>query len=133
MVIVTNGTEFRGVIADWGGVLTTPILATVQAWIQADDIDWNSYQAVMRTWVAEAYDFNGSANPIHALERGECSGPEFERLLAAQLSRMDGGAVVAEGLLRRMFTASVPDPAMYNTLRALRGAGFSTAMLSNSW
>jgi putative hydrolase of the HAD superfamily len=130
---VINGTEFRGVITDWGGVLTTPILATVQAWIQADDIDWNGYQAVMRTWVAEAYDFNGSANPIHALERGECSGPEFERLLAAQLSRMDGGAVVAEGLLRRMFTASVPDPAMYNTLRALRGAGFSTAMLSNSW
>jgi len=130
---VINGTEFRGVITDWGGVLTTPILATVQAWIQADDIDWNSYRAVMGTWVSGAYDLNDSPNPIHALERGECSGAEFERLLAAQLSRMDGRAVVAEGLLGRMFAASVPDPAMYDTLRALRGTGFSTAMLSNSW
>jgi beta-phosphoglucomutase-like phosphatase (HAD superfamily) len=32
-----------------------------------------------------------------------------------------------------MFAASVPVPAMYDTIRALRGAGFSTALLSNSW
>jgi putative hydrolase of the HAD superfamily len=32
-----------------------------------------------------------------------------------------------------MFAASVPDLAMYDTIRALRGAGFSTALLSNSW
>jgi putative hydrolase of the HAD superfamily len=54
-------------------------------------------------------------------------------MLAAELLRVDGGAVVAEGLLRRMFAASVPDLAMYDTIRALRGAGFSTALLSNSW
>src|SRR5216684_1462507 len=133
MVIVTNGTEFRGVITDWGGVLTTPILATVQAWIQADGIDWNSYRAVMRAWVADAYDLSGSPNPIHALERGECSGAEFEQMLAAQLFRVDGGAVAAEGLLQRMFAASLPVAAMYDTIRALRGAGLRTALLSNSW
>ena len=128
-----NGAEFRGVITDWGGVLTTPILATVQAWIQADGIDWNSYRTVMRAWVADAYDPNGSRNPIHALERGECSGAEFEQVLAAQLSRVDGGAVAAEGLLQRMFAASAHIPAMYDTIRALRGAGLHTALLSNSW
>jgi putative hydrolase of the HAD superfamily len=130
---VINGTEIRGVITDWGGVLTTPILTTVRAWIQADEIDWDSYRAVMRTWVAEAYGEAGPHNPVHALERGECSGAEFERMLAAELLRVDGGAVVAEGLLRRMFAASVPDHAMYDTIRALRRAGFSTALLSNSW
>lgn len=128
-----NGTEIRGVITDWGGVLTTPILTTVRAWIQADEIDWDSYRAVMRTWVAEAYGQAGPRNPVHALERGECSGAEFERMLAAELLRVDGGAVAAEGLLGRMFAASVPDHAMYDTIRALRGAGFSTALLSNSW
>ena len=92
-----NGTEFRGVITDWGGVLTTPILATVQAWIQADGIDWNSYRTVMRAWVSDAYDPNGGRNPIHALERGECSGAEFEQILAAQLTRVDGGAVPPRG------------------------------------
>jgi len=130
---VINGSQFRGVITDWGGVLTTPILATVQAWIQADGIDWNSYRAVMRAWVTDAYDRSGGRNPIHALERGECSGAEFERMLAARLFRVDGGAVAAEGLLERMFAASMPVPAMYDTIRALRDAGFRTALLSNSW
>jgi len=133
IVIVIDGKEIRGVITDWAGVLTTPILPTVQAWIQADDIDWASYRTVMRTWVFDAYRQDGSRNPIHALERGECSGAEFERLLAAELLRIDGGPVVADGLLRRMFAASLPVPAMYDTIRALRGAGFSTALLSNSW
>ena len=128
-----NGTEFRGVITDWGGVLTTPILATVQAWIQADGIDWNSYRTVMRGWVSDAYDPNGSRNPIQALERGECSGVEFEQILAAQLFRIDGGAVAAEGLLQRMFAANARVPAMYDMIRALRGAGLRTALLSNSW
>ena len=101
-----NGTKFRGVITDWGGVLTTPILTTVQAWIEADGIDWGSYRAVMRAWLSDAYSPNGSPNPVHALERGECSGAEFEKLLAARLSLADGGAVAAEGLLQRMFAAS---------------------------
>jgi putative hydrolase of the HAD superfamily len=130
---VDNDGELRGIITDWGGVLTTPILTTVRAWITADGIDWESYRAVMRLWVSQAYDPASSPNPIHALERGECSAGEFEQILAAQLLRVDGAAVVADGLLRRMFAASLPVPAMYDTIRALRAAGFSTALLSNSW
>jgi len=130
---VGNDTQFRGVITDWGGVLTSPILATVRAWIEADDIDWNSYRTVMKSWVSQAYNGEADPNPIHALERGECSGTDFERILAARLFRIDGGAVAAEGLLQRMFAASVPVPAMYDLIRALRGAGLRTALLSNSW
>ena len=114
-------------------MLTTPILSTVQAWIQADGIDWDSYRTVMRSWIADAYDINGSPNPVHALERGECSGAEFEQVLAAHLLRVDGGVVAAEGLLQRMFAASVRVPAMYDLIRAVRGAGLRTALLSNSW
>ncbi len=128
-----NSGALRGIITDWGGVLTTPILATVRAWIEADGIDWDSYRTVMRAWVAQAYDSAGRPNPIHTLERGECSGAEFEQILAARLLRTDGAAVAAEGLLRRMFAASLPVPAMYDTIRTLRAAGFSTALLSNSW
>ena len=128
-----NGGELRGVITDWGGVMSTPILTTVRAWIEADGIDWESYRAVMRPWVADAYAVSGSPNPIHALERGECSAAEFEAILAARLLRLDGGSVLAEGLLRRMFAALLPVPSMYDTIRALRVAGFGTALLSNSW
>ncbi len=114
-------------------MLTIPILTTVQAWIEADGIDWDSYRAVMRAWLSDAYGPNSSRNPVHALERGECSGAEFEQILAAQLSRVDGGAVAAEGLLQRMFAASARVPVMYDVIRALRGAGLRTALLSNSW
>jgi putative hydrolase of the HAD superfamily len=130
---VVNGTEFRGVITDWGGVLTTSILSTVRAWIEADGIDWDSYRTVMRSWVVGAYNASGDPNPVHLLERGECSAAEFEQILAAQLVRIDGGVVAAEGLLRRMFAASALDPAMYELIRALRDAGLRTALLSNSW
>jgi epoxide hydrolase-like predicted phosphatase len=133
IVPVINGTKFRGVITDWGGVLTPPILTTVRAWIQAEDIDWASYRSVMRSWVFEAYRQDARRNPIHELESGECTNAEFEALLAAELRHTDGGPVAAEGLLRRMFAASVTIPAMYDTIRALRGAGFGTALLSNSW
>ncbi len=128
-----NGAKFQGVITDWGGVLTTPILTTVRAWIQADGIDWNSYRTVMRAWVTDAYGPGSIRNPVHALERGEYTGPEFEQILAAHLSRLDGGTVTADGLLQRMFVASARVPAMYDLIRALRAAGLRTALLSNSW
>jgi putative hydrolase of the HAD superfamily len=133
MAIVGNDGEFRGVITDWHGVLTPPLLATVRAWVETDGIDWDSYVAVVRQWVAEAYDATGNPNPIHALERGEWSGPEFEQVLAPRLLRLDGQAVTAEGLLHRMFAAGPPLPAMYGMIRKLRGAGLRTALLSNSW
>ena len=133
IVIVINGAQLRGVITDWGGVLTTPILTTVQAWIQADSIDWDSYRTVMRSWVFDAYGPDASQNPVHALERGECTGAEFEQMLASRLLRTDGAAVTAEGILRRMFAASTSVPAMYDMIRAARGAGFRTGLLSNSW
>jgi putative hydrolase of the HAD superfamily len=128
-----SSANFRGVITDWGGVLTTPILHTVRAWIEADGIDWDSYRTVMRAWVSDAYGPDGTRNPVHALERGECSDAEFEQLLAAELLRVDGGPVLAEGLLQRMFAASVQVPLMYELIRAVRAAGLRTALLSNSW
>ncbi len=120
-------------ITDWGGVLTSPIVTTVRAWIEADQIDWDCYRTVMRRWVSQAYDIAGGVSPIHALERGECPTDEFERILAARLFRTDGGAVAAEGLLQRMFAASERVPAMEDAIRALRQSGLRTALLSNSW
>jgi putative hydrolase of the HAD superfamily len=130
---VDNAGELRGIITDWGGVLTTPILSTVRVWIEAEGIDWDSYLAVMRPWIAQAYDRDGDANPVHALERGECSGAEFEQILAGRLLHVDGAPVEASGLLGRMFAANLPVPGMYDTIRTLRAAGFGTALLSNSW
>jgi putative hydrolase of the HAD superfamily len=153
-------TELSAVIIDWGGVLTQPIGDTVRDWIDADQIDWDSYMAVIGPWLSDAYDTAAApdgtplpaddtaaapdgtplpaapqppGNPVHALERGECTVAEFERLLAARLVRTDGKSVPADGLLTRMLSASAPDPAMYQLIRDLRARGVRTALLSNSW
>jgi len=60
-------------------------------------------------------------------------GAEFEQMLAARLLRTDGGVVTAQGILQRMFAASTSVPAMYDMIRTVRGAGFRTGLLSNSW
>src|ERR1039457_1994616 len=115
--------KLRGVSIDWGGVMTNPILETVNAWIEAEGIDRASYTAVMRPWVSQAYDPDGAGNPIHALERGECTNEEFERLLADQLVLVGGGPVPADGLLTRMFAATLPDGRMQAIVGGARRAG----------
>jgi epoxide hydrolase-like predicted phosphatase len=127
--------QLNALVIDWGGVLTLPIVDTVRRWIAADQIDWERYVAVVGPWLADAYPDggNGSVNPVHALERGECTVAEFERLLAGLLIRTDGGPVIADGLLSRMLSAGTPVPAMYQMIRDLRGRGVRTALLSNSW
>jgi putative hydrolase of the HAD superfamily len=129
-----NGSRrIRGVIMDWGGVMTNPIRDMVQAWLDDEDIDHEQYAAAMRPWVTAAYDHNGDINPIHALERGECTTEEFERLLAARIARRDGVQVLADGLLTRMFAGSVPAASMYDAVRTIRSTGLRTGLLSNSW
>jgi putative hydrolase of the HAD superfamily len=125
--------RFRGLITDWGGVMTSPIADTVRAWLDYEGIDHDSYTAAIRPWLLAAYDPAKDGNPIHALERGECTIGDFERLLAPMLVRRDGGQVLAEGLLTRMFAASLPCEPMYAAVHAARAAGLRTCLLSNSW
>ena len=122
----------RGLITDWGGVLTSPLAESIRAWLAADRIDVDGYRTLMRGWVSQAYD-GDVTNPIHGLEDGSLEPAEFERLLAAELRTVDGGPVVADGLIRRMFRPFRPVEEMYGVLRRARHSGVRTALLSNSW
>jgi putative hydrolase of the HAD superfamily len=124
---------FRGLITDWGGVMTSSIPAAVRAWLDSDGIDPDTYGAAVRPWMLAGQGPAGDGNPVHALERGECSSGEFEQRLASMLVRNDGGQVLPDGLLTRMFAASVPCEQMYAAMRALHTAGLRTCLLSNSW
>jgi putative hydrolase of the HAD superfamily len=128
----------KGVLIDWGGVLTTGLPEAIAAWIATERIDGSRYRDVMTELVRQAYDGDGTGgssaeNLVHALERGEVAVAEFERLLAARLVTMDGGPPPAEGLLARMFAGFQPVEAMHNMLRAARAAGLKTCLVSNSW
>jgi putative hydrolase of the HAD superfamily len=123
----------RGLIIDWGGVLTTPMKEALLAWIEADDIDTDSYRQVMVEWFTESYGPDGTISPIHGLEDGSLPAEEFERTLAERLRTRSGLAVAPEGLLDRMFSLFEPVEAMYEALRKARGAGVRNCLLSNSW
>ncbi|MEU4404656.1 HAD family phosphatase [Streptosporangium sp. NPDC023963] len=133
----------KGVLIDWGGVLTVGLAEAIAEWIVAENLDEAHYRKVMRELVVHAYE-NGEngengenaangENAIHALERGEISGPDFERDLAARLITTDGVPLVAEGLLTRMFSRFHRVEPMYEMLREARAAGLRTCLLSNSW
>jgi putative hydrolase of the HAD superfamily len=124
--------DVKGVITDWGGVLTPPLHDAIAGWLEADAIDVARYKTVMRAWVTQAYG-GDTVNPVHGLEDGTLDPAEFERLLAAELCTVDGGPVECTGLLRRMFEAFHPVEPMYEALRSARAAGARTALLSNSW
>ncbi|MFF5209379.1 HAD family hydrolase [Streptosporangium sp. NPDC000396] len=124
----------KGVLIDWGGVLTTNLSEAIAEWIVADRIDADHYRDVMRELILHAYEGSESGeNTIHALERGEISGLDFERDLAARLITTDGVPPLAEGLLARMFAGFRRVEPMYDMLRQARAAGLRTCLLSNSW
>lgn len=113
--------------------MTNPIVETVNAWLAADGIDRSSYYTIMREWVQQAYTAGEDGNPIHRLERGECTLEEFELALAGNLVRSDGGPVASPGLIGRMFAGTKLDSAMLELFRKLHSDGVPTGLLSNSW
>ncbi|WBQ03925.1 HAD family hydrolase [Kribbella sp. CA-293567] len=122
----------RGLLVDWGGVLTSGLDVALRQWAELDDLDFDAYYRAMVGWLS-ASPVEAEVNPIHALERGQLAVPDFERKLAAKLVRRDGGEVQAEGLLMRMFAHFEHQPQMSALIRRARGHGIKTGLLSNSW
>lgn len=123
-----RGTGFSALVVDYGGVLTTSLGASFKAFSEAEDIDREHIQQV----VLSAYD-DGRPSPLHLIETGSVTLDEFEAELAARLRTRTGGAVAAEGLVRRMFAGAHPDRLMLDAVRRARAGGLKTALLSNSW
>jgi putative hydrolase of the HAD superfamily len=125
--------ELRALLVDWGGVLTEPLESAMRSWAEVDDIDFDSYIAVMREWLGQHQGELAAANPVAALERGEIEVPHFEEQFAERLSVATGHPVVAAGLLQRMFDQFAHAPAMSALVLRARRAGLRTGLLSNSW
>ncbi|HTW20325.1 MAG TPA: HAD family phosphatase [Mycobacteriales bacterium] len=125
--------ELRGLIVDWGGVLTSPLQDSMMSWCDADGIDYVEFRRVMREWLGPSYDDDAARNPVHALERGELEVPDFEHQLAGRLRTHDGRGVESDGLLTRMFAGFEPQPSMVAAVRHAKAAGLRTGLLSNSW
>lgn len=121
---------YRGLVVDYGGVLTTSLNSTINDFCVELDLDERELGRAIKGLL----DGTGQGPaPVHALETGALSVAEFERELAKTLRTRAGAAVDAAGLVTKMFSGFDRDPTMTDAVRRLRRTGVRTALCSNSW
>jgi epoxide hydrolase-like predicted phosphatase len=112
--------RLRGLLVDWGGVMTTNLFDSFRAFCQTEGIEPEA--------IRDAFRRNRDARELLiSLEEGRIPESQFEPQLAALLG------VAGEALIDRMFAGSRLDEPMVAAVRAARAAGVATGMISNSW
>ena len=104
----------EALLIDWGGVLTTSMLAAFDAFQAREGPD------VRRAFIEDP-------SVLADLECGRIDLATFERRMARRLD------VPAEGLAARLTRDIRPDPAMRAAVAEHRAQGIRTALVSNSW
>jgi len=130
---VTSAVRPRGLVLDWGGVLTTDVREALASWAASERIPLDGVRTAFARWLGPTEAEREMVNPVHLLERGELEVAEFERFLVRALEPTDGHRLEPEGLLARMFAHFAQAQAMTALVWRAREAGLSTALLSNSW
>lgn len=118
----------RGLLVDFGGVLTPPVGAAFAAFEDGHGLPRGTVDAVIRA----AYADGDGGGPIGRVERGEVPVADFEVELAARLGA-GGHEVRADGLVARLFGPLTVGGGMWEVVGAARAAGVRTCLLSNSW
>lgn len=113
----------RGLLIDFGGVLTTNVFEAFGDFAEAESLDRDAIGTLFKT-------DREARNLLKDLESGAIDtatfGPPFAVRAGLAPER-------AEGVVRRMFSALRPDEPMAAMVRAARAAGIRTGLISNSW
>jgi len=120
----------RGLVVDFGGVLTSSVGDSFKAFCDREGID----HEVLKTLVRSAYGAGTEPDAlVSMIETGRIEQREFERRMGALLSEGLDHPIEPEGLLSRMLADLHFDVPMVEAVRDIRRAGVPTALLSNSW
>lgn len=115
-----NG-RIRGLLVDFGGVLTTNVFESFRSFCEAEGLDPNAVKSLFRER-GEGLDL------LRQLEKGEIEIDEFSQRFAPVL-----GVREADGLVDRLFAGVAPDEPMIHAVRAVHESGMPTGLISNSW
>jgi epoxide hydrolase-like predicted phosphatase len=111
----------RGLLVDWGGVLTTDVFESFEAFCVAEGL---RPETVRDAFMTDPH----ARQLLGEFERGRLENAEFERKFAAVL-----GVGQPVGLIERLFGRMKSDHAMQDAVIACKAAGVRTGLLSNSW
>jgi epoxide hydrolase-like predicted phosphatase len=111
----------KGLIVDYGGVLTTNVWESFSAFCEAEGLEPDQVRALFR-------DDQAALGLLRSLETGELTEEQFSEQFAPLLGITDH-----EGLIDRLFAGMKPDVPMIESLRHARAAGVRTGLISNSW
>ena len=111
----------RGLLVDFGGVLTTNVFDSFRAFGEQEGLD---PQTVKRAFREDPE----ALGLLRRLERGDIEVDEFEPLFAARL-----GVERPAGIVERLFAGVGPDERMLEAVRRAGAAGIRTGLISNSW
>jgi epoxide hydrolase-like predicted phosphatase len=112
----------RGLLVDFGGVLTTNVFESFRSFCEAEGLEPNTVKEMFRSR-------GDGLALLRELERGELTVEQFEPKFAAVLGIEDR----AEGMVERLFSGVGIDDRMVDAVRRARGAGIPTGLISNSW
>jgi putative hydrolase of the HAD superfamily len=118
--VASDDASRRGLLVDYGGVLTTDLFESFGAFCELEGLDADAIVRVFRE-DAECREL------MLGLEVGTVSTEQFEPPVAALLG------VQAPGLIERLFAGARPDEQMVDAVRRARSAGIRTGLVSNSW
>ena len=110
----------RGLLVDWGGVMTTNVFDSFRTFCEQVGISPDT--------VAQRFRSDPESRELLVgLETGAMSEEDFEPRFAALLG------VDHVGLIDRLFAGGVADEPMQTAVAKARAAGVRTGLISNSW
>lgn len=110
----------RGLLVDFGGVLTTNVFESFRAFCRDEGLDPDAFLDLFRSNPEARRD-------LRRVETGEMDEHEFARRIGERL-----GVARTEGLVDRLFARISPDGKMVAAVKRAKAAGVRTGLVSNS-